>query len=450
MIARSLRVRLAVLGLLSIAAILALAALGLAALFERHVTRRVTAELDTYVRQLAAEVSIGVDGAIGLARAPADPRFSEPYGGLYWQIEGETNATPLRSRSLWDFVIGLPRDELLPGTLHQHRLKGPSQSRIIVSERRVVLTGATQGRSVRIAAAADEREITSAVRDFMRDTGIALLALAAALGLASWLQVVVGLRPLAQLRSAVASIRAGRTAKLDLPGPSEVMPLVQEVNSLLADRAASIEAAKRRAGDLAHGLKTPLTVLVSDVERLRAKGETEIAAEIEDLATGMQRHIQHELSRARIQASGRSGDPVLLKSAVDRLVRTLTRTPLGSRLDWAVAIPEEISVKVREDDLLEMLGAILDNAVKWAKGRVSVRAGLSQDLCILVEDDGHGVPDGKLFLLGDRGVRLDEAKEGTGLGLSIAREIAQKYGGHLKFEKSPLGGLSVSTVFPVE
>lgn len=132
MIANSLRVRLTILGLFSIVVILAIAAFGLSLLFERHVTRRVTAELDAYVRQLAADVSISSDGSLVLTQEPTDPRFAQPYGGIYWQIESEASK-PLRSRSLWDFLIDLPRDELQPGALHQHLLNGPSGSTLIVS-----------------------------------------------------------------------------------------------------------------------------------------------------------------------------------------------------------------------------------------------------------------------------------------------------------------------------
>lgn len=208
MIATSLRVRLTVLGLLAIAIVLAIAAVGLSKLFERHVTRRVAAELDAYVRQLAADVSMSADGSLTLAREPTDPRFAEPYGGIYWQIESESGR-PLRSRSLWDFRIELPRDELEPGVLHQHRLPGPAGSRLIVSERSVSAAIGSRYVPLRIAAATDEREISASVRAFVRDAGGALLALAGVLGIVFWLQVAIGLRPLTDLRSAVTAVRSG-------------------------------------------------------------------------------------------------------------------------------------------------------------------------------------------------------------------------------------------------
>lgn len=445
MIANSLRVRLTILGLLSIVVVLAIAAFGLSLLFERHVTRRVTAELDAYVRQLAADVSISSDGSLVLAREPTDPRFAQPYGGIYWQIESEASK-PLRSRSLWDFLIDLPRDELQPGVLHQHRLSGPAGSTLIVSERS--LSVASQGNPIRIAAGVDEREVTGAVHAFMGDAAIALLGLAGVLGAVSWLQVAIGLRPLAALRSAVASVRTGTHRQLDLASPSEIMPLVNEVNSLLTDRATAIETAQKRAADLAHGLKTPLTVLATDAERLRAKGETAIADELEDLAADMSRHIQYELSRARIRASTSKGNRSMVRTAVERLVRTLGRTPNGMRLAWQVDVPETLTVFVRDDDLLELLGTILENATKWAKATVKISASSGTVTTVMIEDDGQGVPEAELSRLGGRGVRLDETSEGSGLGLSIAGEIAQKYAANLQFQRSELGGLKVIITFP--
>lgn len=448
MIATSLRVRLTVLGLLAIAIVLAIAAVGLSKLFERHVTRRVAAELDAYVRQLAADVSMSADGSLTLAREPTDPRFAEPYGGIYWQIESESGR-PLRSRSLWDFRIELPRDELEPGVLHQHRLPGPAGSRLIVSERSVSAAIGSRYVPLRIAAATDEREISASVRAFVRDAGGALLALAGVLGIVFWLQVAIGLRPLTDLRSAVTAVRSGTRSQLALNGPSEVMPLVQEVNALLAERAKAIEAARMQAADLAHGLKTPLTVLATDADRLRAKGEKDIAAEIEELAADMRRHIQYELSRTRIQVTGSTGDQTELGASVDRLVRTIVRTPRGARLAWDIDIPEGLAVRMREDDLMELLGVVLENASTWARSKVLVSVQWADPAAVVIEDDGPGVPDMELPRLGHRGVRLDETSEGTGLGLSIARAIAAKYDGHLQFSRSALGGLKVCIALPL-
>ena len=226
------------------------------------------------------------------------------------------------------------------------------------------------------------------------------------------------------------------------------MPLVHEVNSLLEDRESALTVAKARAADLAHGLKTSLTVLAGDAERLRRKGEIAIADEIDELATDMRRHVQHELSRTMIQASGRPTTPYPVLPAIERVVRTLARSPKGAPLSWHIDADEEAVVPVRDDDLFELLGAVIENAMKWAACEVAISAEGSSLLRITVEDDGPGVANEHLPLLGQRGMRLDEAVEGTGLGLSLAGEIAGKYGGRLLFERAALGGLRVIAELP--
>ena len=236
--------------------------------------------------------------------------------------------------------------------------------------------------------------------------------------------------------------------RIGIDGPAEVMPLVQEVNSLLEDRENAVTVARARAADLAHGLKTSLTVLAGDAERLRQKGETAIADEIDELATDMQRHVQHELSRAMIQATGRPTTPRPVLPAIERVVRTLARSPKGAPLSWRIDADETAVIPVRDDDLFELLGAVIENAMKWAACEVAISAEGSPLLRITVEDDGPGVANEHLPLLGQRGMRLDEAVEGTGLGLSLAGEIAGKYGGRLMFERAALGGLRVIAELP--
>lgn len=296
----SLRIRLAIIAALSIVVVLTISAFGLSMLFERHVVRRTNSELDTYVRQLAAGILLTEAGTLRLIRPLADPRFSEPDSGLYWQIEDDNNGAQLRSRSLWEDVIGLPPDNIEPGAVHRHRLQGPHGTRLIVSERRLIYPQATAAHQLRIVAAADEKDVRAAVRQFASDVAASLAFLAGILMLVSWVQISVGLRPLATLREKVAAIRSGEEKRIGIHGPAEVMPLVQEVNSLLEDRESAVTVAKARAADLAHGLKTSLTVLAGDAARLRQKGEVAIADEIDELATDMRRHVQHELSRALI------------------------------------------------------------------------------------------------------------------------------------------------------
>jgi len=444
----SLRIRLAIVAAISIAAVLAVSAFGLALLFERHVVRRMNSELDTYVLQLAAGTSLAENGSLRLARELADPRFSEPDSGRYWQIEDDDTGAQLRSRSLWESVIPLPPDVIAVGAAHRHLLDGPGGARLMVSERRIIFAHGADAHQIRIAAAADEADVDTAVRQFVSDVVASLLLLAGILMLASWLQISVGLRPLAALRQGVAAIRSGQQRHIDMEGPAEVMPLVHEFNSLLDDRETAVAAAKARAADLAHGLKTPLTVLAGDAGRLRQKGETAIADEIDELAAGMRRHVQHELSRAMIQATGRPATPAPVLPAIESVVRTLARSPKGAALSWRIDVDDAALVAVREADLFELLGTVLENAMKWAASEVAISAKGDSRLRIMVEDNGPGVAAEHLPLLGDRGVRMDQTMEGTGLGLALAREVARKYSGSLRFERAGLGGLRVVAELP--
>lgn len=447
---KSLRVRLFAASTVSIAAALVISGFGLSQLFERHVERRAKAELATFLDQLAVSIAIGDDGAVSLSRPLADPRFAQVFSGLYWQVQEDEGDLLLRSRSLWDHVLSLPVDTLPRGTVHSHTLPGPQDTTLMVQERYVVYGGPTGRRAIRIAVALDRGEIAAAREAFAEDMIPAVSLLAIVLVIAAWLQVSVGLRPLESVRRAVTAVRARRRRRLEGNFPEEVMPLVSEVNDLLAAQEGAIERARTRAGDLAHGLKTPLTVLVGDARTLRDRGETEIAAEIDDIARAMQRHIDRELTRTRIaQEAGGEKPKSDLGVVVAKLVAALRRTPGGEALTWTLSLPEGIEIGVEPADLAEVAGNLLDNAVKWARSRIQVTASHEDGSAVLaIGDDGVGVPDEMIAALGQRGARLDEQVPGTGLGLAIAGEILEAYEGALELHSDPGGGLRVTARFP--
>lgn len=447
--ARSLRLRLAVVAGISLSLALLLAGLGLTELFERHVVRRVNGELETYVRQLAASVAIAEDGTLQSTRTLADPSFNEPLSGLYWQIDDDTTGARLRSRSLWDFVLVLPTDPLDIGTVHRHRVPGPAQTTLLLAERRVVLTAGASQRQLRIAAGIDEKEVRDARAAFAGDIFKSLLLLATILLIAAWVQITIGLKPLEALRRSVAAVRSGAESHLAVEEPEEVMPLVSEVNALLDEKATTIRTAKERAADLAHGLKTPLTVLMTDADRLKKRGETEIGSEIEEIVTGLRRHIDRELSRARLQARAlQTPATSSLGEVCARLVKVLSRGPAGGKRDWHVEVADDAIVAIEADDLSELLGAVLENAAKWARTEIRIQAAATNPVRIRIEDDGPGVPPALLAEIGRRGVRLDEKVEGTGLGLAIASDIAEAYGGTVTFEGRTPSGLCVVVTLP--
>jgi signal transduction histidine kinase len=447
--AKSLRLRLLLLGGIAIVLALALAGIGIASLFERHVQRRAEAELDTYIRQISAGVTFDAEGAAGFSQALADPRFEAPLSGLYWQIVDGASGRGLRSRSLWDDVLKLPADTLDVGSVHRHMLEGPGGKQLLVRERSISYATPAGARQLRIAVALDEGEIHAARAEFSRELLAALALLATALLTAAWAQIAIGLRPLASLKQAILAVQSGAKSHVEVIEPQEVMPLVSAVNTLLDTQTEAMESAKARAADLAHGLKTPLTVLMADAARLRAKGEPEIAGEIEDLAKLMRQHVDRELSRVRLQSLGllRPGR-ASVEPVVSRLVATLARSPKGEALNWRIDIAENIEALIREDDLIEILGNLLDNACKWARSSVRIAASSNNAVTILVEDDGPGAPEALIQSLGQRGARLDQSVPGTGQGLAIAMDIAKAYGGFLTFETVKPHGFKATATFP--
>jgi signal transduction histidine kinase len=444
---QSLRLRLLAMAFVSTTGALVVSGIGLVILFERHVEQRVDDELETHIRQIAGNIVFSPAGDIAVAREPADPRFGRPLSGLYWQVSDDAHGALARSRSLWDARLALPADDLDTSTVHRHLLPGPGQATLIVRERSVSYAVASGKRTLRIAVAIDGADVRAAAWAFAGDLAPSLALLGTALLAAAWLQVRVGLRPLEAVRRGVGAIRSRARRRLAADYPDEVMPLVEEVNNLLDAQDRTIERARATAGDLAHGLKTPLTALGSDARLLRERGQAEIATDIEDLSETMRRHVERALAQARLRHS--RGATTILAPLVERLVETIRRTPSGEPLSWEIGVPFDLRVAVDPDDLVEVLGNLLENAAKWAKGRVRISASTnSATVTILVEDDGRGIPEAARQAVLERGVRLDQTAAGSGLGLAIAGDVLDASGGTLRLDDSVLGGLKAIIVLP--
>lgn len=444
----SLRVRLVAGGAAAIALALAVTGFAIALLFDRHATRVQTEEIETHLRQLAGGIDIGPDGRLTIVRPPADPRFGDPLSGLYWQV-GDADETTLRSRSLWDFTLALARDNPRPGELHRHFMAGPEGRPLLVAERTIVLADGAATRPVRIAVAADRSRIERARESFAAELMVALGLLAAVLALAAWVQIGLGLSPLAQLRRAVANIRAGDAARLPEAVPAEVRPLADEVNDLIEERERQLARARARATDLAHGLKTPLAALAADARQLRAKGESEVAAGIDAVVETMRRHVDRELARARATGAvhGRVAARIEVAALVSGLIATLSRTADGERVRFENRVPETLVLPFERVDLAEVLGNLLENAARYARGRVRVTASAAPP-ALAVEDDGSGIaPDARAETL-RRGGRLDQSG-GAGLGLAIVRDVLEAYGWRLELGTSDLGGLRAAIMPPM-
>jgi signal transduction histidine kinase len=440
---QSLRFRLATGGIVAILAALSVAGVGLVFLFERHVARTIAEDLDVYATQLLAAIDLNTGGQLVLAREPADPRFSNPLSGLYWQI-GDDHGQLLRSRSLWDTVLTLPADDPPPGTVHHHTANGPLGARLLIAERRIMLTAAGQVRPVRVAVAADLSRVEAAAGAYTRDLAAALAILGLVLAIATTIQVGLGLRPLASLRRSVAEIRSGRSRHLPTAVPTEVQPLVAEVNALLDSQEKDMERARRRAADLAHGLKTPLAALATDADELRTRGEHAIAHSIEAVAAAMSRHVDRELARVRVKSAAYPGaaPATELLPVVRLLVATLSRAHADSSLQFAIEIADGAVLPLDRTDLTEVLGNLLENAARHARRwvRVSAVPGPSGSV-VVVEDDGEGIAASAREAVLQTGKRLDERAGGAGLGLAIVQDVLEAYGWRLDLASSDLGGL---------
>ncbi|MGY3451192.1 sensor histidine kinase [Bradyrhizobium sp. USDA 4353] len=439
----SLRLRLVAAGTIALLVALGVAGAGMVVLFKRHVARTLASDLDVHLRQLLNGLEVDADGRIMVARPPADPRFTVPLSGLYWQISDD-HGQLLRSRSLWDTILPLPIDEPGPSDVHQHELTGPVGARVLVAERGIVMNPGSQIR-VRAAVAYDLDGATSAVRAFAKDLSIALAVLAIILAIGTTVQVSLGLRPLAVLRRRVAEIRGGQRQHLPLEVPTEVAPLVEEVNALLDAQSREILRSRSRAADLAHGFKTPLAALTADAARLKELGQLELARNVEDVAEAMSRQVDRELALARLRGKARGGPEAATELAplVDALLGTLARTPAAAHVSFDGEVPPGLRVAMDRTDLAEVLGNLLENAARHATSTVRIVAS-AKPLLIAVEDDGPGIPDAQIGRVLERGGRLDEQGPGSGLGLAIVQDVLEAYGWRLQIGRSELGGARIT------
>jgi len=437
----SLRLRLVAGGLVAILIALAIAGGALVVIFERHVSRTLALDLDVHLKQLLAGIDLDPQGKLVLTQTPVDPRFADPLSGLYWQV-GDDRGQLLRSRSLWDSAMELPPDRLSPGETHQHQASGPGGQRVLVAERAVTLSAEGRPVIVRLSVAEDLARVTAATTAFAKDLSIALVLLGCVLALATWVQVGVGLRPLSALQRGVADIRAGRSPHLPFSVPTEVYPLVEEVNALIDAQEGEIERSRARAADLAHGLKTPLAALAADASRLRDRGEREIARDIEAVGEAMGRHVDRELARARVRGRARGSVETFVsaKPLVASIIATLLRTPDGGRAKFENLVPDDLEIPLDRTDLAEVLGNILENAARHAAGRVRVTTDEGRRI-LVIEDDGEGIETSQISRVLERGARLDERGGAAGLGLAIVQDVLDAYGWKLELSRSELGGL---------
>lgn len=436
---------------LAAAWILALLAIGGMTL-DRIVTGTIIRNFDTQLAAalpaMIAAAELDPFGDVRFNRPPVDPRFNEPYSGLYWQVTAD-DRMPFRSRSLWDRE--LPAD-LSAGCVEPCA----SRSSAFRNEplRIVERDGIIPGSAVvwRFQVAQDTEQLDAQIRNVRSTLWWSLGALGAGLFALAIVQATIGLMPLRRISAAMASIRAGRMTRVPTADvPPEVAPLVNELNALLDHNEQTAEAARMHAGNLAHALKTPMSVLTNEA----AAGSPDLAAAVVRELSTMRRHIDHHLARAR--AMGRRTAATARADvwpSLERLVLAIERIYAGRGVVIDLAGDKNAVFRGERQDLEEMAGNLIDNAAKYGGGRVfvTVARGAGADagyLTITVEDDGQGIPLRLREGLFERGARLDTGMPGTGLGLAIVRDVAGIYGGSVALgESEDLGGLVATLRLP--
>ncbi|PHP64809.1 histidine kinase [Zhengella mangrovi] len=448
--AGSIRLRLFALAVAGIVVALALAGLGLSALFTRHLERGLAQELDAVIGDIAGNLTNQPGGGLTMRKTPPDPRFADIFSGLYWQVSTDGGKPVMRSPSLWDSELKLPADTLVQGETHQHAITGPDGAELMLREAVYrIESGEGPAHTVRISVAMDRAGARELTAGFNRDLMPALVLLALVLLAGAWAQVRAGLKPLDAVRAGVQDIREGRSHRLGTTVPREVSPLVEEMNALLERQETDMRRARDRAADLAHGLKTPLTALAADVEALRTAGQGKIAGSVEDVAQRMRRTVERELARSRLRNRPGTARPVAVLPAVSSILRIVSRTPQGERIGFHLEGDRTVSAAIETDDLNDILGNLLENAARHARSSVTVsvrREGA--DVVLEIADDGTGVDDDRLERLARRGMRDDERGGSAGLGLAIVSDILSAYGRRPVFATGREGGLSVTVRLP--
>ncbi len=415
--------------------------------FRGAVERALDDRLTVIADNVLGDLAVGPDGALTLKGRLGDARFERVFSGWYWQIDRVAGqgggVTLLRSRSLWDEVLGL-EGRLSGDERRWLYAQGPDGERLRTLQQRIDVPDFPD--PLRLTVATNSVWMEGEIRSFTVILGWALTAMALVLALSLILQVRLALAPLDAVRSGLARVREGRAEHVTGRFPTEIAPLADELNRVLDHNRAVVERARTQVGNLAHALKTPLSVLSASATR-----EDSALSRTIDRETGtMRRQVEHYLAKARMAASADVlGTRTPLAPVVEDLVRTLKRLHAERSLHVNIQCAPDLAVRGDRADLEDMVGNLLDNACKWARGQVAVSAGRDGDrIWLAIGDDGPGLTEQEADAALKRGVRLDETVPGTGLGLAIADDIAKAHRGSLTLTRSSLGGVEARLTLP--
>jgi signal transduction histidine kinase len=427
----------------------------LTALFHEESVSRFDDGLFDVANGLYAGSNVNETGDVD-APALTDSRATRAYSGKYWQIAepapGRLHALQ-RSRSLWDSELkqpdgGVAALQAVAGKPLYYDTVGPADEGA-EPLRAVAMLAHLPGRAAPVIFMAAENRLPLEEDDrrFAVETAAGLLFLGVGLVLVVFVQVRVGLQPLFALRREVADVRTGQADRLVHDYPSELEPLAQELNALVAHDQEVVERQRTHVGNLAHALKTPLSVMLAEAERRPGP----LAEVVGRQAEAMRGQVDHHLRRARAAARSQSlRERTLVAPVLEELAITLERIfqDRTVEIDWRAA--DDLCFQGERQDLMEMVGNVLENACKYGGGRVRAVAGEADPrrLSLVVEDNGQGLPESRHAEVLRRGARLDESAPGSGLGLSIVDELARAYGGSVALAQSAWGGLKVTLELP--
>jgi signal transduction histidine kinase len=437
--------------------ILVITGFALSSVYRQAVERSFDRRLNLYLRTLVAEAATPDQaGGDHQFQSLGEPLFEIPLSGWYWQISRIDSEKPdvRSSRSLWDKQLAKLDDtdgNLTAAGVHIGYVAGPEDQRLRIVERQVDF--GSDGK-FRVTVAGDATEIFEETRTFDYYLGGTFLALSLVLVFTTIFQVRFGLAPLKRISESLAAIRSGRAERLEGEFPVEIAPLARETNALIEANREIVERARTHVGNLAHAIKTPLSVIVNEAN---IHGQDMFASKILEQADVMRDQVAHHLERARIAARvSVVGTVTDISPALEALSRTMQKIHRDRDIAVDVECPADAKFRGERQDLEEMIGNLVDNACKWARSRVFVEVLVdgtatgdrSPMLQIVVDDDGPGLPPAERARVARRGQRLDESKPGSGLGLSIVVDLAALYHGGLVLGTSPTGGLRAELSLP--
>lgn len=398
----------------------------------------VVSRLDHDAENLLGALRIGEDLGIELNPHRIGGIYQQPFSGHYYIVE--VDGVALYSRSLWDFQLDVPNTAET-----QILLPGPDGQRLLM----VVRAYKKGSHEVRIFVAEDMTPLSRNIAEFLLDYSVTAFMMIVVVIMLQWLLVKTGLRPLDRVQGEMMRLERGEVLQLSEDVPSEVRPLVMEFNRLLVVMKGQLERSRTAMGNLAHAIKTPLTVLgrLADDEALQR--QTEIHQELVKQVTNIRQLTDRQLKRARMAGTAAPGLQFDPREEFIPLVDMLQRIYADKGIEINARIPAHKVFCGDREDMMELFGNVLENACKWAKSQVLLSVSDEAGLIVVIEDDGPGCPPDQRQKLAQRGVRVDESTTGHGLGLSIVSEIVQHYGGTLLFDESAqLGGFKVSVNLP--